>query len=43
MFNTHSIEDIYSSAFMIADEIILNDKDEDNIKVSKLWHLFRRG
>ena len=43
MFNTYSLDDIYSSAFMIADEIILNDNDEDNIKVSKLWHLFRRG
>lgn len=42
IFNTYSIDDIYSIAFMIADEIILWD-DEDNIKISKLWHLFCRG
>ena len=31
IFNTYSIDDIYSIAFMIADEIVLWD-DEDNIK-----------
>lgn len=39
---TYTADDIYSEAFLIADEIILRDDIPEEKKISKLWYLFNK-
>lgn len=41
--NTYTKEDIWSEAFLIADDIILREDIPEYKKIAKLWYLFNKG